>query len=110
VGGRRHHALTTLYPFPIVPIAPSPLSKHSDACYGYYDMNWVKSNGATHYQLYRSLSSGFSSPTQVYSGAALSASINVVSGTQYFRARACNNQGCGAWTNQVSATKLAYCN
>jgi hypothetical protein len=103
-------ALTTLYPVSLVPAAPSPLSKHSDACYGYYDMSWIASPGATYYQLHRSLSSGFGSPTQVYSGPDLGTSINVTSGTHYFRARACNNQGCGAWTNQVSAIKLAYCN
>jgi hypothetical protein len=103
-------ALTTLYPVSLVPAAPSPLSKHSDACFGYYDMMWTKSTGATHYQLYRSLSSGFSSPTQVYSGTALSTSINVSSGTHYFRARACNSEGCSGWTNQVAAIKLGYCN
>jgi hypothetical protein len=103
-------ALTTLYPKPTTPAAPSPLSKHSDACYGLYDMSWIAQPGATYYQLYRSTSSGFTSPTQVFSGNATIASINVGSGTWYLRARACNAAGCSGWTNQVSATRLAYCN
>lgn len=103
-------ALTTLYPKSPLPPAPSPLNKYSEACYGLYDITWTPQAGATHYQLYRSTSSGFTSPVQVYSGSDTYAPINVASGTWYLRARSCNTFGCSAWSNQVSATRLATCN
>lgn len=102
-------ALTTLYPKSPIPPAPSPLSKASEACYGLYDITWAPQAGATHYQLYRSTSSGFTSPMQVYSGSDPEALINVASGTWYLRARSCNISGCSAWSNQVSATRIATC-
>jgi hypothetical protein len=43
----------------------------------------------------------------IYSGT--DTDIQVSSGTWYLRARACNANGCGAWTNQVSATRVDYC-
>lgn len=83
--------------------------KHSEACYGLHFLDWGTSAGATSYQVWRSTSSGFSSAVMLYTGPASEADINVTSGTWYLRARACNAAGCGAWTNQVSATRVAYC-
>ncbi|RTL09591.1 MAG: hypothetical protein EKK62_01380, partial [Acidimicrobiia bacterium] len=103
-------ALTTLYPKLLTPPVPSPLSKQSDVCFGSYTMNWTAQLGAAYYQLYRSTSSGFSSPVQLYSGNATSTEIDVPSGTWYLRARACNNYGCSAWTNQVAVKRLFSCN
>lgn len=101
-------AMTALYS--TVPSWPSPIAKQSDECYGLYDITWPKITGASEYKLYRSLSSGFTSPTQIYSGTATTETVNVSYGTWYFRARACNNLGCSSWSNQVSATRLHSCN
>ena len=101
-------ALTTMYS--PIPAPPSPLVRQSEGCHGLYDMSWASSTGATQYKLYRSLSSGFGSPLQVYSGADTNTTANVSSGTWYFRARACNSHGCSGWSNQVSATRLPHCN
>ncbi len=103
-------ALTTIYPEPSLPAVPSPLTRYSEGCYGLNDIFWTPQAGATYYQLYRSTSSGFTSPTQVYSGSNTDMSINVPSGTWYLRARSCNVSGCSAWSNQVSATRIATCN
>lgn len=105
-------ALNTLYPPAApspVPAAPNPLTKHSEACYGFYEAFWTAQPTATEYQLHRSTSSTFSSPIMVYSGPATQQWINVTSGTWYLRARACNASGCSGWTNQISATRLGYC-
>lgn len=102
-------ALATLYPSPVLP-APNPLTRTSEACYGLNYIDWASVANATSYQLWRSSSSGFGSPVMLYSGNLTDADINVSSGTWYLRARACNANGCGAWTNQVSATRVAYCN
>lgn len=101
-------ALSTLYPGGL-PAAPNPLTKISEACFGAHYIDWGSSAGATSYQLWRSTSSGFGSPIMLYSGNATDADIEVSSGTWYLRARACTAAGCGAWTNQVSATRVAYC-
>jgi hypothetical protein len=103
-------ALNTLYGPLAVPVAPSPLTKVSDSCFGAYWMDWGTQANATSYQLWRSTSSGFSSPVQLYSGPSTGSDIEVTSGTWYLRARACNANGCGGWTNQVSATRVLYCN
>jgi len=101
-------ALATLYTS-TVPAAPNPLTKMSDSCYGAHWIDWSSQPGATSYQLWRSTSSGFGGPVQLYSGPNTDADIEVSSGTWYLRARACNASGCGAWTNQVSATRVNYC-
>lgn len=103
-------ALNTLYGPAAVPAAPSPLTKISDSCFGAYWMDWSTQPNATSYQLWRSTSSGFGSPVMLYSGPGTGTDIEVTYGTWYLRARACNANGCGSWTNQVSATRLNYCN
>lgn len=103
-------ALTTLYPKLLTPPVPGPLTKQSDSCYGFYTISWTAQFGATHYQLYRSTSPGFAGPIQVYSGSGTNAEINIPTGTWYMRARACNNAGCSAWTNQVAAMRVGFCN
>lgn len=101
-------ALDALYPSTL-PAAPNPLTRTSEACFGLNYIDWAPVATATSYQLWRSASSGFGSPVMLYSGNLTDADINVSSGTWYLRARACNANGCGAWTNQVSAIRVAYC-
>jgi hypothetical protein len=98
-------ALSTLYPSGL-PAAPNPLTKVSESCYGLHWIDWSAQAGATSYQLWRT--SG--TPTMLYSGPATDADINVSSGTWYLKARACNAAGCSGWTNQVSATRINFCN
>jgi len=102
-------ALGNMYGAFQAPMAPSPLSKMSESCYGFHWAYWTPQPNATSYQLWRSTSSSFSSPVMIYSGSATDTDVNVSSGTWYLRARSCNANGCSGWTNQVSATRVNYC-
>lgn len=99
-------ALNALY---LGPPAPNTLVALPNQCYGFYDIDWGTSVGATSYQLYGSTSSSFTSPFLLHSGAGTDEAINVSTGTWYLRARACDATNCGPWTRQVSATRLNVC-
>jgi hypothetical protein len=78
-------------------------------CYGHHDLDWPPSVGATRYELYRSTSSSFATQTLEYSGPDTYRHVNV-SGTRYFRVRACNALGCSAYRNgNRAATHLNAC-
>jgi hypothetical protein len=96
-------ALTELY---IPPPIPNPITKISEHCMGFNNIYWTSQPRATYYELHRSLSSSFTSPTVIYSGADTEALINVsMNSTWYLRAKACNaTAGCSDYTSQISAT------
>lgn len=88
------------YPPPCPPGAPAPpasLTLYAGNCYGHNDYTWTPACGSvTHYELYRSPTSSFTSQTLEYSGLNLSKHV-VVSGTTYFRVRACIGANCGGY-------------
>lgn len=79
------------------PAPPLSLTVSSEHCFGLNTVAWTGScEGTTRYELYRSTSPSFSSQTLEYSGLNLSKLVSV-SGTTYFRVRACNANGCGSY-------------
>lgn len=94
-------------PTTATPAPPLSLTVYSGSCYGQNDLNWTATcEGTTRYELYRSLSSNFSSQTLEYSGLNLSKLVNV-SQTTYFRVRACNANGCGGYRVANAPAKVA---
>lgn len=94
----------TMYPFsggppPSVPPTPASLSVQSHYCYGWVDLSWSSSTGATYYEVQRSSSSTFTFPALIYSGADTYLTHNGGSTTQYYRVRACNANGCSGYRN-----------
>jgi hypothetical protein len=81
-----------------IPLAPANLDVAPQSCYGWNINTWTVSTGATYYELYRSSSSSFSSQSLEYSGPDTNRSVGV-SGTTYFRVRACNANGCSGYRN-----------
>jgi hypothetical protein len=75
---------------------PSTLTLFQQLCWGYNNMNWTASCGATYYELYGSTSVNFATQFLEYSGPNLSRSVNV-SQTTYYRVRACNASGCSGY-------------
>ncbi|MFV8750767.1 hypothetical protein ACNOYE_09470 [Nannocystaceae bacterium ST9] len=94
---------------PLPPAAPSPLTKQSEQCFGFFTMNWAGVAGATEYQLHASTNVGFTQPFAVYVGPDTTTWIDVPNGTWYLRARACNGGGCSSYTSQVSAARINVC-
>lgn len=85
------------------PAPPVSLSVEPGWCFGHNDLTWTNScEGITRYELYRSTSPTFSSQTLEYSGLNQSRHV-VVSGTTYYRVRACNAVGCGSYKAAGSA-------
>lgn len=87
------------------PGAPSSISPSvSMTTNGNYNISWGGATGSpSSYQLFESGSAGFDYQTQVYGGSALVWNMSGKSpnGVYYYRARACNSAGCGAYTNGV---------
>lgn len=80
------------------PATPSSLTVNREFCYGFNTLQWSSSTGATSYELYGSLSSAFTNQWLEYSGTGTFDSVNV-SGTTYYRVRACNSNGCSGYRN-----------
>lgn len=85
-------------PPPSAPPAPLSISYPTTNNTGNYSITWSTSSGATSYLLERSANSG-STWTQVYSGAALTFSDTVTSGTYYYHVKAINANGSSDWTS-----------
>ncbi len=77
-------------------------------CDGHYRPSWTASTGATYYELWGSSSSTFTPSSLFYTGSNLSAPIDV-GGVTYLHVRACNANGCSAFSNVVIATNLGGC-
>ncbi len=89
--------------YPLIPAAPilSPISNADGD--GNYTVGWGSSAGAETYLLVEDSAPDFSSPTTVYSGPGTSAAIAGRDlGTYYYRVRASNAYGSGAWSNVES--------
>jgi hypothetical protein len=86
------------------PPAPS-LTMFNEGCRGVNTADWTAASGATAYELYGSSSSSFTFPVRYYSGPDLSFTVNVGVKT-YFHVRACNANGCGAFSNTATAVVL----
>jgi len=68
-----------------------------------YTVQWTSRAGTTTYELQEATGSG--SWANIYSGSALSRSLSSKpAGTHHYRVRACNAQGCSAWSNTASVT------
>ncbi len=101
-------ALTALYAQSPIPNPPNPITKWPGYCKGINDIEWTAQPGATYYQLHRSTSSSFTNPVVIYSGPYTFLTVNVSQGsTWYLRAKACNANGCSAYSSQVSASYWA---
>lgn len=90
------------YPNAGPPPAAPTLSVASEGCHGYNDLSWTTPSGATGFQVYGSSSSTFTTSGLYYSGPGNAYTVNV-GGTTYFHVRACNANGCGAFSNRVTA-------
>lgn len=74
---------------------------------GNYTASWSSADQSTGYVLQEDDNSSFSSPTMVYSGPAISATISGRAvGTYYYRVQATNSLGNSPWSNVVSVQVL----
>lgn len=90
------------YPFsstppPSVPRTPASLSVQSQFCFGSVHLSWSSSIGATYYEVEQSDSSNFPYPWLIYSGPGTSLFYDGGPGTNYYRVRACNDNGCSGY-------------
>ncbi|MHC4601577.1 MAG: DUF4082 domain-containing protein, partial [Planctomycetota bacterium] len=80
------------------PPAPAWINYPGTSSGGNYTVSWAPVGGATSYDLEEDNNAGFTSPTNIYSGTATSFNVtNHPPGTFYYRVRARNAQGPGAW-------------
>ena len=98
---------------PPPPAAAAVLDVIPGFCFGSSSVHWTAVSGASNYRLFRSFSSGFSSPTLIFDGSGTSAYINIPDppepGTWHLRVKACNSGGCSGWSNQESASWVHGC-
>jgi len=78
---------------------------------GSFAVSWSAVAGATSYVLEEDNNAGFTSPTQVYSGAPASANVTGrPDGTYYYRVKAVNCLGASPWSNvQSVAVAFTFC-
>jgi hypothetical protein len=81
------------------PLAPNPFSVYTYpwSC-AYKQMNLTPRPNADRYEVYSSLNSNFSNRFLIYSGSQTSVWYYQSSPVQYYRAKACNTNGCGNFT------------
>ena len=89
------------------PAAPT-LTVTSELCFGSNDAEWTAPSGAANYELWGSSSSTFSFSGLYYSGPDTFFYPNV-GATTYFHVRACNANGCSAFSNSRRATYTNGC-
>ncbi|HEX4961199.1 MAG TPA: hypothetical protein VF173_10210 [Thermoanaerobaculia bacterium] len=80
------------------PPAVPTLTITNEACNGLNTADWTASSGATAYELWGSSTSTFTFSSLFYSGPNTTKLVNV-GGTTYFHVRACNANGCSAFSN-----------
>lgn len=78
------------------PPMPASLTVTNGQCWSVNSASWAASAGATHYELYRSTNSSYTSQTLEYSGPNTSKGV-LASTITYLRVRACNANGCSAY-------------
>ncbi|HHL32554.1 MAG TPA: hypothetical protein ENJ41_08195 [Oceanospirillales bacterium] len=81
------------------PLAPNPFTVYTYpwSC-AYKQMNLTPRPNADRYEVYSSLNSNFSNRFLIYSGSQTSVWYYQSSPVQYYRAKACNTNGCGNFT------------
>jgi hypothetical protein len=92
------------YPNAGPPPAAPTLTIASEGCLGYNDASWTAPSGATGYELFGSSSLTFTTSSLYYVGPNQAHTVNV-GGTTYFHVRACNANGCGAFSNRATALR-----
>jgi hypothetical protein len=86
-------------PPPTGPPTPASLSVRSEFCLGYVSLSWSSSTGATYYEVQQAGSSDYAFPWLIYSGSGTSLFHDGGPGTNYYRVRACNANGCSGYRN-----------
>lgn len=95
---------------PPAPASAPVLNVQTEHCLGLNTVTWSAVSGATSYELFKSLSYGFSFPTKIFTGSSLITTVNVPQGqTWYLRIKACNSGGCSAFSNQEFAGSIPSC-
>ncbi|MEH6421075.1 S8 family serine peptidase [Pseudomonas sp. CGJS7] len=95
LNGSQNLVVTSLAPA----AAPSILGVKSDRCYGSNTLQWLDSGPEIiAYEVQRSATANFAAPVAAYTGTYQSINVNVT-GTTYYRVRACNSRGCSAYVN-----------
>lgn len=79
------------------PAAPASMSVQPAYCFGWASLSWSSSTGATFYQVEQSPYPNLSYASTVYSGPDTFRFHNAGTGTNYFRVRACNSDGCSGY-------------
>jgi hypothetical protein len=87
-------------PLPSAPSTPTGFSAQPHLCFGWADMTWNSSSGATSYEVQQSPYSNFSVAWTVYIGPYTYLSWDGGTGTNYYRVRACNSGGCSAYSSR----------
>ncbi|MEA2601841.1 MAG: hypothetical protein QOF89_2833 [Acidobacteriota bacterium] len=90
------------------PPAVPTLTITNEACNGLNTADWTAASGATAYELWGSSSSTFTFSSLFYSGPDTTQLLNV-GGTTYFHVRACNANGCSAFSNTRIARHINGC-
>ncbi len=86
------------------PLAPHPLTLANTRWCFYKIAQMTSQPSATYYELYTSQNSNFSNSSLIYSGASTSRWLLQRQSISYYKAKACNANGCGNFTPPVSAT------
>lgn len=89
-----------------IPAPPAAIFKESHECYGWYTVSWSSSSGATYYELHK----GSTTTTISYSGPRTSTTVNVGNQSGYFRAKACNSEGCSGFSPGTNVIPWNTCN
>lgn len=82
-----------------------------EECFNKNFLSWDATTHAEHYQMLFSYSSSFTNPKVVYFGTSTAKYVVVPQhSTKYVKIRACNGNGCGAYSSQLTLTYNNYCN
>lgn len=105
-------AAVSAVPAPGVPSAPTSLRVDAKLCNGKYRVEWNASTGQVDdYELYFDDDPSFSSPGLHSSGTTLTRTFSVgpPGYVRYLRVRACNENGCSAYSNTLQLSGFSGC-
>lgn len=89
----------------------TPSNINVEKCLNKNFISWDVSTHAEHYQMLFSYSSSFTNPKVIYFGTSTAKYVVVPQhSTKYVKIRACNGNGCGAFSSQLTLTYSHYCN
>lgn len=82
-----------------------------EECFNKNFISWDATTHAEHYQMLFSYSSSFTNPEVIYFGTSTAKFVVVPQySTKYVKIRACNGNGCGAFSSLLTLTHNTYCN